>query len=1742
MIQRLNLIAWKIVFAAFLVVGLFNPSSAAAATIINQANLLTMNENSGAYGYVAGGMGTIVGCYNSANLAEPCTFRVVTPPGAAATMYYGFDFAGCGFSCFSFTPKLNWWGTTTVTVVGRTPTGGDSAPLTMTLTVLHVNQPPAAQNLAVTTAEDAAGSVTATVTDPDVPSPGDYHALQMVSQSPYGWAAVSGDKLTFTPSANWNGATSFSYRVVDAAGLASPTYTVNVNVTPVNDPPTASQMIITTNESRSGTAAVAVTDPDAGDSHSLAVTQPAVGSVTVSGLNATFTPPNSWFGTTSFTYRVKDAAGAYSSWMTAPVTVVKTNYAPTVTSLAIATNEDQNSAISTPSVADPNAYDAGAHTIQIVTPPAHGAIQIVNGGRSVIYVPAFGYVGPDVFIYKAIDPAGVAVQGTASVTVSAFNYAPTSTTATMVGNEDQLVGPVMPTTIDPNAWDSFRYEIVAQPARGKAKVGANGLEYLPDEGFVGDDSFVFRAIDKAGEAVEGTATVKVPPFNYAPLDIKPASIQVTAGVGGWGDLQTVDRNLWDSFTYTVVTQPAAGAAWIEGNRLFFTAVDGTVQKVRVRSTDAGNLFIEKDIVLQPGSPADLAASKTVVSTGVTTNVPAITSSLRDAGGHAAFYQLLNKSPEYAANTDRGIVVYVAPESAVGLVIEGKTLNPGEAAYLPKIAAVSAQAFEFEISGARLGDSGRAIVRFGPYYGSDTWYEFNVDEWTLHGAITPTKSPVIQSLERAAANVVAKKAGDCAITGQAAIAQQRSPFTTPTCYVTWDSIYPGASATSWSDGVRIEGYATAAGTHALKATAYVVDSKGEKYALGQYSGQIEVSPVDDVVGIVPTQSIDGVFAQVQEAELAFKQNKGPTCTLTSSLTKAKRDPQQNLLNPTCLIEWMSLPQGMQQRGNYDPPYLVGTVDTLGANTVQWRISTFDGAGNQYAIASQQYQFNTVLPPPLTFAMDPRNLLGGEMYAAPLSGGYLGDIVASGYNAPVKIRSSVGGALAESQVIPRGFGSAASIRRRVDAQPRNVLWQHTSYAYSAQYSDMDTSYVEKTLDVVSVPDATVLPVIDDTDTTVLTTESLDLNVHVRDVLDASKAYSVDTMGAWSIQLATVKGWNQYTPITDAAETDAEGNVHFSLPMQGLAGSNLRIVAVAKSISPIAEYHSTRMSSKQLFVSVMNGDALNGGLQALRISGQAPFRTTIVADLAKPEWYRDIGSVAWGVSSDAGASWKPIANQLAGQSVTRRTTTFQTKGKYLVRATITNKHSGETALLSPIELTVFEVPVARIYGPNNIFVGGVGHYHVKDLQGNALDASDKVIEWSLDRGKTWAAGGVDLDVPSNDLVTKYVYARIRYKDSPVDNDQVYKVVKTSATFRPIRAPRMQILGPIRPEMGKPATYTAVVRMPYINMEGTASGEFILPDGLIESGNTATYTPTQGDVDAGTADISYHGWVEGYKDAGADDTVKQRLRFWFYDWPHFSITPSISAGFAPADVTLRVRGDGSFLQLEGVKYVWHLPEDSALVIVREDFADSRAVKITSAGEYMVSVDITDARGNFATAQLKLVIQNPPPYQIVMKYSASNAAQRAPLDLSMRPDISGGHPLDRIQSYEYLVNGKPVEGATDRYANVRLLEPGTYTVGLQITTRMGASAAGEKEIVVVENQPPTCTLKVVQGSSSWMASAACKDPDGRVTAYKWAVNGTDQALTSSSITISKLQSPTAPAITMYAIDDAGGRSPTINW
>lgn len=89
------------------------------------------------------------------------------------------------------------------------------------------------------------------------------------------------------------------------------------------------------------------------------------------------------------------------------------------------------------------------------------------------------------------------------------NSAPTQTSASITTSQDMVSGGVLPSVSDPDSGDSHMFSIVDQPAKGIASVLNNRLVYTPDSGYVGEDSFVYRAADLGGLSVEGTATVTV---------------------------------------------------------------------------------------------------------------------------------------------------------------------------------------------------------------------------------------------------------------------------------------------------------------------------------------------------------------------------------------------------------------------------------------------------------------------------------------------------------------------------------------------------------------------------------------------------------------------------------------------------------------------------------------------------------------------------------------------------------------------------------------------------------------------------------------------------------------------------------------------------------------------------------------------------------------------------------------------------------------------------------------------------------------------------------------------------------------------------------------------------------------------------------------------------------------------------------------------------------------------------------
>ncbi len=176
-----------------------------------------------------------------------------------------------GNGSVTFTPTANFSGSASFKYRVKDAAGlVSSNTATVSVTVTPVNDAPTAVADSATVTEDTARTFTAATlvgndTDPER-SALSVHSVSAVS----GGAVVlnSNGTVTFTPTANYSGPASFTYRVKDAAGLASVnTATVSVTVTPVNDAPTAVADSATTsaNTARTFSAAELVgndTDPD----------------------------------------------------------------------------------------------------------------------------------------------------------------------------------------------------------------------------------------------------------------------------------------------------------------------------------------------------------------------------------------------------------------------------------------------------------------------------------------------------------------------------------------------------------------------------------------------------------------------------------------------------------------------------------------------------------------------------------------------------------------------------------------------------------------------------------------------------------------------------------------------------------------------------------------------------------------------------------------------------------------------------------------------------------------------------------------------------------------------------------------------------------------------------------------------------------------------------------------------------------------------------------------------------------------------------------------------------------------------------------------------------------------------------------------------------------------------------------------------------------------------------------------
>ncbi len=269
------------------------------------------------------------------------------------------------------------------------------------------NVAPAADAKAVTTEEDSAVTVTLSGSDPE----GSALSFSLASVPQHGSLSGTAPNLTFMPAPDFFGSDSFTYKVNDGA-FDSALATVSVTVTPVDDPPVARSLGVSTDEE---TAVLITLDGDDVDGDTLelsVVTPPSYGSLSGEPAELTYTPDVDFEGLDFLSFQAS-AGGVDSAPAFVLIVVAGINDAPVAEPLEAST--PHATAVLLPLEASD--VEGDPLTFAVVTPPANGTVSVDQD--EALYTPDDGFEGEDLFTFTASDGELDSLAAEVRITVAA---------------------------------------------------------------------------------------------------------------------------------------------------------------------------------------------------------------------------------------------------------------------------------------------------------------------------------------------------------------------------------------------------------------------------------------------------------------------------------------------------------------------------------------------------------------------------------------------------------------------------------------------------------------------------------------------------------------------------------------------------------------------------------------------------------------------------------------------------------------------------------------------------------------------------------------------------------------------------------------------------------------------------------------------------------------------------------------------------------------------------------------------------------------------------------------------------------------------------------------------------------------------------------------------------------------------------------------------------------------------------
>lgn len=514
--------------------------------------------------------------------------------------------------CIQYQPDANWSGTDQFSVEAWDGQLA-STPVTVSVVVEPVNDPPFANAGSATLLEDKATTIVLSGGDVDgdpitytVLSPG-HGTLGPIEDGCFHGGTSYCKVVTYTPFANYSGADHFWFRVSDGRDFRFGL--ISLTVTAVNDAPVLSAPpAVSVDEDTVAQIPLTFSDVEtAVNSLTLSVVTPPTYAAqfsiqrTPTGAVMTYRGRPDFNGTDSIAARVSDGA-AVSATAVVTVTVRPVNDAPTMTALPSQTLEATGAggAVAT---FDAVAGDVEDNAVVAVCTPASGSL-----------FP----VGITTVSCTATDTGGATASGTFTVTVrdtiAPMITAPVDVTVSATSAAGAVVVYTSPATQD-----------IVDGAGVATCAPASGLAFP-----IGTTTVTCTAADTAGNSVTDTFTVSV--TNNAPTLTAPGAmtVEATSASGAVVAFAAAGQDVEDGML-PATCAPASGSTFALGT----TTVSCEVADV-AGATASGSFTVTVRDTTAPAmiAPADISVRATSASGAVVTYATPVTQDVVDGSGVA----------------------------------------------------------------------------------------------------------------------------------------------------------------------------------------------------------------------------------------------------------------------------------------------------------------------------------------------------------------------------------------------------------------------------------------------------------------------------------------------------------------------------------------------------------------------------------------------------------------------------------------------------------------------------------------------------------------------------------------------------------------------------------------------------------------------------------------------------------------------------------------------------------------------------------------------------------------------------------------------------------------------------------------------------------------------------------------------------------------------------------------------------